>query len=157
MATRPATAPDAAPSVVDLPPLIFSVAIQPSSAAAVAVLVLTNACAASPLAASAEPALKPNQPNHSMPAPRMVSGRECGGMGSLGQPRRRPTTSASATPAIPALAWTTVPPAKSSAPSLNSQPLGEKTQCATGAYTSRDQSAITATKPPNLSRSAVDP
>ena len=34
---------------------------------------------------------------------------------------------------MPALMWTTVPPAKSRAPSSNSQPAGEKTQWATGA------------------------
>src|SRR6266536_185272 len=103
------------------------------------------------------PTLKPNQPNQSMPAPSSVSGSECGGMGSFGQWRRRPTTSASATPAMPALRCTTVPPAKSSAPSLNSQPVGENTQWATGAYTKIAQSVIAATKPPNLSRSAVEP
>ena len=37
---------------------------------------------------------------------------------------------------MPALMCTTVPPAKSSAPRLNSQPAGLKTQWATGAYTS---------------------
>ncbi len=34
--------------------------------------------------------------------------------------------------ATPALAWTTMPPAKSWAPSLASQPTGEKIQWATG-------------------------
>ena len=42
-----------------------------------------NAWAACPLAASAEPALKPNQPNHRMPVPIMTSGIECGGSPSL--------------------------------------------------------------------------
>ena len=39
---------------------------------------------------------------------------------------------------MPALMWTTVPPAKSSAPRLNSQPVGLNTQWATGEYTSTD-------------------
>ena len=39
------------------------------------------AWAATPLAASAEPALKPTQPNHRMPVPSIVSGRLCGGIG----------------------------------------------------------------------------
>ena len=86
IATSPATAPDAAPSVVACPPLIRSTISQPSIAAAAATNVFMNACAATPLAASAEPALKPNQPNHRMPVPSNVSGSECGGIGS-----RRPT------------------------------------------------------------------
>ncbi len=81
IATRPATAPDAAPSTVGLPRDIHSVNIQPSAAAAAAVLVVMNACAARPLAASALPALNPNQPNHSKAAPITVKGRLCGGMG----------------------------------------------------------------------------
>ena len=47
MATRPATAPEAAPSTVGLPRAIHSVNIQPSAAAAAAVLVARNALAAS--------------------------------------------------------------------------------------------------------------
>ena len=81
MATRPATAPDAAPRTVGLPREAHSVNIHPSAAAAVAVLVVMNAWAARPLAASALPALKPNQPNHRRLAPITVSGRLCGGIG----------------------------------------------------------------------------
>ena len=40
--------------------------------------------AAMPSAASAEPALKPAQPNHRMPVPIIVSGRLWGGIGVLG-------------------------------------------------------------------------
>ena len=46
MATRPATAPEAAPSTVGLPRVIHSVNIQPSAAAAAPVLVATNALTA---------------------------------------------------------------------------------------------------------------
>src|SRR4051794_38551212 len=133
IATSPATAPDAAPSVVGWPSRNFSTISQPSIAAQVAVLVLTNATPARLLAPSADPALKPNQPNHSRPAPSNVNGRLCGRIGSFFQPSRLPSTIASARPAAPALAWTTVPPAKSSAPFWNSQPSGEKTQWAIGA------------------------
>ena len=49
-------------------------------AAAAAVLVTTNALAARPPAVSADPALKPNQPNHRRPAPRTVIGTSCGSM-----------------------------------------------------------------------------
>src|SRR5215510_15464187 len=80
-ATSPATAPDAAPSTVGFPREAHSVNIQASAADAVAVLVVVNACPARPLAASALPALKPNQPNQSRPAPITVRGRLCGGIG----------------------------------------------------------------------------
>ena len=65
----------------------------------------------SPATKTIEPTLKPNQPNHSRPAPIIVSGRLCGRMASLPKPSRLPITSASTRPAIPALMWTTVPPA----------------------------------------------
>ena len=52
--------------------------IHASAAAADAVLVVANAIAAVPDAASADPALKPNQPNHSMPVPRITNGMFAG-------------------------------------------------------------------------------
>src|SRR2546427_4631227 len=73
IATSPATAPDAAPSTVGLPRLIHSVNIQPSAAAAAPVLVAVNALTASPLASSALPALKPNQPNQDRKSTRLNS------------------------------------------------------------------------------------
>ena len=81
MATRPATAPEAAPSTVGLPRVIHSVNIQPSAAAAAPVLVAVKALTARPLASSALPALNPNQPNHSRPAPMTVMGRLWGCIG----------------------------------------------------------------------------
>jgi hypothetical protein len=113
IATRPATTPEAAPRLVTRVSRIFSVIIQPSIAAAVATVVLTQARPAVPSAVPAEPALKPNQPNHSRAAPSITSGRLWGFMGSRPQPRRLPTTRARTRPAVPALMWTTVPPAKS--------------------------------------------
>ena len=113
--------------------------IQARLAAAGATRVLTQATAAVWLAASAEPALKPNQPNHSRPAPSITSGRLCGRIASVPKPRRVPSTNASASAAAPALMCTAVPPAKSMAPSeLAIQPptwsptLKSNTQCATG-------------------------
>ena len=103
IATRPATAPEEAPTRVGLPFLIHSTMIQPSSAAAVATWVLTNAIAVMPSAVSSEPALKPNQPNHSRPAPSATNGTLCGLKPSLGQPTRLPSTMASARAALPAL------------------------------------------------------
>ncbi len=82
MATRPATAPDAAPSSEGLPLVIHSTSNQATTAAAVARKVLTKAIAATPPASSDEPALKPNQPTHRMEAPTMVRVRLCGLMAS---------------------------------------------------------------------------
>ena len=69
MATRPATAPDTAPRTDGLPLAIHSANIQPRAAAAVAICVTAMAIPARPLAPTAEPALKPNQPTHSKDAP----------------------------------------------------------------------------------------
>src|SRR6266851_3839364 len=90
IATRPATAPEAAPSTVGLPRELHSVSIQPSVAAAAAVLVVVKALAAMPLAPSALPALKPNQPNQSKHAPITVKGRLWGGIGCWPKPLRLP-------------------------------------------------------------------
>src|SRR6476659_710144 len=65
MATSPATAPEAMPSTLGLPLVNHSTNIQASAAA------------------TAEPALKPNQPTHNSEAPMTVSVRLCGGIGSL--------------------------------------------------------------------------
>src|SRR5215472_14476732 len=88
IATSPATAPEAIPRVVGLPSRNRSTSSQPPAAAAVAIWVLMNARAAVPSAASSEPALKPNHPNHSSPAPSSTTGRLCGRTGTLRQARR---------------------------------------------------------------------
>src|SRR6185369_8510247 len=118
MATRPATMPDAAPSEVACPSRIFSVSSQASMAAAVATVVVTNVAPAKPPEPTADPALKPYQPNHSRPAPSITKGRLCGRIGEPGQPLRLPRTMANAKPAAPELMCTAVPPAKSIALSL---------------------------------------
>jgi ammonium transporter, Amt family len=87
------------------------------------VLVTRKAEPARPSATSALPALKPNQPNQSSAAPSAVRAMLEGNMASLPKPMRLPSTSASTSPATPALMWTTVPPAKSSAPMEAIQPL----------------------------------
>src|ERR1700722_13147983 len=156
IATSPATAPEATPRVVGLPSRNRSTSSHPPAAAAVATWVFMNARAAVWSAASSEPALKPNQPNHSSPAPSSTSVRLCGRIGSLPQPFRLPMTSARARPAAPALTWTTVPPAKSSMPSLLSQPPPH-TQWATGKYTSVAQATVNTAQGPNLARSAIAP
>ena len=86
IATSPATAPAAAPITDTLPLCAYEARTHVSVAAAAAVLVTSSALAAWPVAASAEPALKPNQPNHSSPAPRTVIGTSCGAV--ISAPRR---------------------------------------------------------------------
>src|SRR5699024_5064236 len=74
MATRPTTRPVEAPTSVGLPDLITSIAIQDKSAAAAEMAEVIKACAASPSAFKALPALKPNHPNQRREAPRTTNG-----------------------------------------------------------------------------------
>src|SRR6266481_3514474 len=83
IATRPATAPEAMPSTLGLPFAAHSVNIQASAAAAVAICVAVIAMPARPSEATAEPALKPNQPTHRSEAPITVRVRLCGAIDSL--------------------------------------------------------------------------
>src|SRR5262245_54775346 len=83
IATRPATAPDAAPSIVGLPLLIHSATIHPKAAKDAAVCVAMNALDASPPAPRADPALNPNQPTHNIAAPITAKGRLCGAIGTF--------------------------------------------------------------------------
>src|SRR6266704_4214190 len=78
MATRPATAPAAAPITLGCVLCHQLTVIQVRAAIAVAVLVTTNALVASAPAPSALPALKPNQPNQSRAAPGTVIVASCG-------------------------------------------------------------------------------
>jgi len=75
IATRPTTMAVAAPTAVALPDRITSRNVQTTSVAAGASIVVMNARPAIGLAASALPALKPNHPNQSSPAPITVIGR----------------------------------------------------------------------------------
>src|SRR5579859_792267 len=88
MQTSPATAPDETPSSVGLPRVSHSTAAQATAPAAAEKCVAANALAAIPSAASALPALKPNQPTHNMPAPSAVYVRLWGGIASFGYPTR---------------------------------------------------------------------
>src|SRR5277367_4825209 len=140
MATSPATMPEAPPNVVAWPSRIRSVSSQKSMAVAVAIVVVMNVDPAEPLELVADPALNPNQPNHSNPAPSITNGTLCGRNSVVGQPLRLPRTIASTRPATPELICTAVPPAKSIACSLlliqppcsEAKPSAAKTQCATG-------------------------
>src|SRR4030042_791412 len=125
----PAIAPVTVPRIVGRR-YIQLIIIQVKAAAAAAVLVVTKALAARPPEGRALPALKPNQPNQSSPAPRTTMGILLGSIMSRGNTRRRPSRRTSASAEIPALRWTTEPPAKSSTPSLASPPPLPQTQCA---------------------------
>jgi hypothetical protein len=94
MATKPATAPLAAPRTVGFPFKIHSLNIHESVAAAAAVWVTRKALVARPELDSADPALKPNQPTQSNEAPKTVNGRLWGGAGSTPYPTRLPMNSA---------------------------------------------------------------
>src|SRR6476659_6342134 len=130
IATRPATAAVAPPRAVGLPRCSHSIAAHATTAVEVAVLVLRKASAASGLALRALPALKPNQPVHSRPAPIRQSGRLCGGIGSLPKPRRLPSISAATIAENPLDMCTTRPPVKSIAPALKIHPSALHTMCA---------------------------
>src|SRR5438552_14231653 len=69
IATSPATAPDIPPSTLGFPLCSHSMTAQERAAAAVAKCVATKADTPRPLAATALPALKPNQPTQSNAAP----------------------------------------------------------------------------------------
>src|SRR3972149_10938169 len=72
MQTKPATTPEHVPKMVGLPRKTHSIPAHVRPAAAAAKWVAQNALAASPLAASALPALNPNQPTHNIVAPTAV-------------------------------------------------------------------------------------
>src|SRR6185312_16812436 len=84
--TKPATAPEQKPRMEGLPRVIHSSIGQTKEATAVAIVVVVNAFAATPSAATAEPALKPYQPTQSMPVPGMQSTMLCGAILSFPKP-----------------------------------------------------------------------
>src|SRR4029453_2560922 len=157
IATSPATAAVAPPSAVGLPRCMSSIAAQATTAVDAAVLVLRNASVASGLALRALPALNPNHPVQSRPAPTRHSGRLCGGMGSFPRPKRLPSKSAATRAEKPLDMCTTSPPAKSIAEALKIQPSADHTMWAIGQYTTRNQMVINATHAPNFMRSATAP
>src|SRR3954470_10138453 len=88
--TRPATAPEQKPRTLALRRVRYSSAAHVNEATAVASVVVVNAFAAMPSAATAEPALNPYQPTQSIPVPTMQSTILCGGMGVFPKPMRGP-------------------------------------------------------------------
>src|SRR5450756_2809862 len=83
IATNPVTMPEQMPSRLGLPLTIHSTIVQVTPATATPNNVLKKARPAAPVASNAEPALKPNQPIHSMPVPIAVIIRLCGGIATL--------------------------------------------------------------------------
>src|SRR5687768_13259887 len=124
-ATSPATIPDARPRAVGLPLKIHSTRHQLSPAAAAAAWVVANPVDPRSELFSPDPPLNPNHPNHSRAAPTRVSTMLFGCMACSGYPDRFRRTQTHASPANPAAMWTTVPPAKSRAPSLPSSPTAD--------------------------------
>src|SRR5579862_3830713 len=131
MQASPATAPVNAPMMLGFPDRHQLIAVHVHIATDAAMSVLTNACAAIPLAASADPALKPNQPNHSNPVPSPTKATLCGTLVSPGANLRAPTIQTEASAANPALVCTTIPPAKSRTPHLARNPPPQ-IQCTMG-------------------------
>src|SRR5436190_22967517 len=137
--TRPATAPEQKPRTLGLPRVMYSAIGQTNEATAVASVVVMNALAATPSAATALPALNPYQPTQSIPVPTMQSTMLCGGIGSLPKPIRLPRIRHRISADQPGDICTTVPPAKSMAliealafqtPFMN--PSIPQTMCANG-------------------------
>ena len=83
MATKPTTAPIQNPSTDGFFPFNTSKNIQAKPAAAAAVLVVPNAFTAKGVAPTADPALKPNQPNQSKPVPINTYGTLAGGISAF--------------------------------------------------------------------------
>ena len=75
-----------------------------------------------PSPAARRPALNPYRPTQSMAAPVIVIPGRCGGLSSLGKPRRLPSILARTSADTPAVTCTTSPPAKSMTPNPASQP-----------------------------------
>src|SRR2546428_13767183 len=90
IATKPATAPAAAPITLGCFLCHQLTVIQVRAAIAAAVLVTTKALGASPPAPRARPALKPNHPNQSRAAPRTVIGARRGPTFRFPNPTPRP-------------------------------------------------------------------
>src|SRR5580765_830133 len=164
MTTRPATAPEQKPRMLGLPLRTYSAIAQAKEATAVARVVVMKALAATPSAATAEPALNPYHPTHNMPVPIAHNTMLCGAKFSFPNPRRLPRIKHRINALQPEDMCTTVPPAKSIAwieafafhtPFM--QPLMPQTMCASGKYTITIHNAMKSSIALNLMRSAIAP
>ena len=132
IATSPATAPAAGPSTLGCPWRIQETVIQVEAAHRGGGVghherVCRQAVGRQGAAGvEAEPA-EPEQPRAEHRVGQVVRLQR-----ALPKPMRLPSTRAATRADTPAVMWTTVPPAKSSAPRSRSQPPTAQTQCATG-------------------------
>ena len=101
IATRPATAPVAAPTILGLPVCAQAINSHVTDAIPVAVLVTAHALTVIPSAYTSLPALKPNPPNQRIDAPRTTIGTLCGSIGTFPYPSLLPRTKAPASAANP--------------------------------------------------------
>ena len=108
MVASPATAPVSRPRNFGFFDVIQSIASHAMPPKLAARSVFTNATAVTESTRNSLPALNPYQPNQRSPVPSATSGMECG---PLSATFRRPTYSTDASAAMPAMLWTTMPPA----------------------------------------------
>src|SRR5580704_2048647 len=124
MAARPAIAPVIRPTKLGRRTLAHSRTSQLNPAKPAANCVLTKDETVTQSTAPSDPELKPNQPNHSNPAPIAINGT-LWGISVVSHLRPMNTTEAKA--ANPAVVCTTIPPAKSNTPILANKPSGLQT------------------------------
>src|SRR5260370_87888 len=124
MAARPATAPVSRPTKLGRRTLAHSRTSQVNPAKAAPSCVFTKDETVTQSTATSDPALKPNQPNHSNPAPSAINGTLCGApvLSHL-----RPMNITEAKAENPAVVCTTIPPAKSNTPNRENKPSGVHT------------------------------
>src|SRR3984893_17265262 len=115
---RPATAPVSRPTKCGFFAYHHSTNSHVVAAKDAAMSVFKKAVAVMSSTLTSLPALNPYQPNQSRPVPSAMNGMLCAESTNL----RLPTYSTDASAAQPALAWTTMPPAKSRAPQCASRP-----------------------------------
>ena len=155
---KPAIAPTHAPTRVGLPSIFHSSKSQKKSAVEAAISEFIAATTAEPLAARAEPPLKPNQPNQRRPVPRATNGMLCGFV-STSLPSsfwRLGKAMTVAKAEKPAVVCTTMPPAKSLTPWRAIQPPPH-TQWQKGKYTRCTQTTMKMMYGTNRTRSANAP
>ena len=140
MATRPATAPEAAPRLVGVPSRIFSTSDPAEQRGGGGDLRVHERERGRAVRAERRAGVEPE------PAEPQQAGAEQDER-QVVRPHRRPSasrcrlpsTSARARPAAPALMWTAVPPAKSSTPALASQPAPCRVRAAEVEHPVRDR------------------
>src|SRR6266850_6809737 len=162
--TNPATTPEQKPRMLGLPLLTNSATAHVVEATAAARVVVMNALAAIPSAATALPALNPYQPTQSIPVPTMHRTMLWGAMISFPNPSRLPTIKHRMSADHPEDMCTTVPPAKSMAlifafafhtPFI--KPSTPQTMWASGKYTINIHKTTNTMIAMNFMRSAIAP